>query len=44
MQNFAAMNEIYNEFSPEPLPARTTVQSDLPGFEIAVDAVLLREP
>jgi reactive intermediate/imine deaminase len=43
MQNFAAMNEIYKEFFPEPLPARTTVQSDLPGFEIEVDAVLLRE-
>lgn len=43
MQNFGAMNEIYKEFFPEPLPARTTVQSDLPGFEIEVDAVLLRE-
>jgi reactive intermediate/imine deaminase len=43
MQNFAAMNEIYKEFFPEPLPARTTVQSDLPGFEIEVDAVLFRE-
>ena len=42
MQNFAAMNEIYQEFFPEPLPARTTVQSDLPGFEIEVDAVLFR--
>ena len=43
MQNFAAMNEIYQEFFPEPLPARTTVQSDLPGFEIEVDAVLFRD-
>jgi reactive intermediate/imine deaminase len=43
MKNFAAMNEIYREFFPEPLPARTTVQSDLPGFEIEVDAVLLRD-
>lgn len=43
MQNFAAMNEIYKEFFPEPLPARTTVQSDLPGFEIEVDAVLFSE-
>jgi hypothetical protein len=24
----------------EPPPARTTIQSDLPGFEIEVDAVL----
>jgi enamine deaminase RidA (YjgF/YER057c/UK114 family) len=36
------MNEIYQEFFPDPLPARTTVQSDLPGFEIEVDAVLYR--
>jgi 2-iminobutanoate/2-iminopropanoate deaminase len=43
MQNFPAMNEIYREFFAEPLPARTTIQSDLPGFEIEVDAVLLRE-
>src|SRR3954468_14871488 len=42
MQNFAAMSEICQEFFPEPLPARTTVQSDLPGFEIEVDAVLFR--
>lgn len=40
MGNLAAMNEIYREFFPEPLPARTTIQSDLPGFEIEVDAVL----
>ena len=43
MANFAAMNEIYREFFPEPFPARTTVQSDLPGFEIEVDAVLSLE-
>jgi 2-iminobutanoate/2-iminopropanoate deaminase len=42
MGNFAEMNEIYQEFFPEPLPVRTTVQSDLPGFEIEVDAILLR--
>jgi len=42
MANFGAMNEVYQEFFPAPLPARTTVQSDLPGFEIEVDAVLLR--
>ena len=43
MDNFAEMNELYREFFPEPLPARTTIQSDLPGFEIEVDAVLLVE-
>lgn len=40
MGNFPAMNEIYRGFFPEPYPARTTVQSNLPGFEIEVDAVL----
>ena len=43
MRNFTAMDAIYREFFAEPRPARTTVQSDLPGFEIEVDAVLLRE-
>ena len=43
MDNFVEMNELYREFFPEPLPARTTIQSDLPGFEIEVDAVLLVE-
>jgi 2-iminobutanoate/2-iminopropanoate deaminase len=41
MADFTAMNEVYREFFPEPLPARTTIQSDLPGFAIEVDAVLL---
>jgi reactive intermediate/imine deaminase len=43
MANFEEMNRIYRDFFPEPLPARTTIQSDLPGFEIEVDAVLLLE-
>jgi len=43
MDNFATMNEIYREYFPDPLPARTTVQSELPGFEIEVDAVLSLE-
>lgn len=40
MSNFAAMNRIYAEFLREPMPARTTIQSDLPGFDIEVDAVI----
>jgi reactive intermediate/imine deaminase len=43
MDNFASMNEIYREYFSEPLPARTTVQSDLPGFGIEVDAILSLE-
>jgi 2-iminobutanoate/2-iminopropanoate deaminase len=40
MSNFPAMNKVYTEFFRDPMPARTTIQSDLPGFEIEVDAVL----
>jgi enamine deaminase RidA (YjgF/YER057c/UK114 family) len=40
MSNVAAMNKIYAEFFRDPMPARTTIQSDLPGFEIEVDAIL----
>jgi 2-iminobutanoate/2-iminopropanoate deaminase len=40
MDNFGAMNELYREFFSDPLPARTTIQSNLPGFEIEVDAIL----
>jgi reactive intermediate/imine deaminase len=40
MADFATMNEVYREFVPEPRPARTTIQSDLPGFDIEVDAIL----
>lgn len=40
MSDFAAMNEIYPDYFDEPLPARTTIQSDLPGFSIEIDAIL----
>ena len=40
MQNRSVFNEVYARFFPEPRPARTTVQSDLPGFEIELDAVI----
>jgi reactive intermediate/imine deaminase len=40
MADFPVMNAVYQEFVPEPYPARTTIQSDLPGFAIEVDAVL----
>jgi 2-iminobutanoate/2-iminopropanoate deaminase len=40
MANFPAMNKIYVEFFRDPMPARTTIQSELPGFEIEVDAVI----
>ena len=40
MADFAEMNAIYRQTFPEPLPARTTIQTPLPGFGIEVDVVL----
>lgn len=40
MDDFDEMNRIYRETFPEPLPARTTIQTPLPGFGIEVDVVL----
>lgn len=40
MAEFEVMNRVYVEFIPAPYPARTTIQSDLPGIAIEVDAVL----
>ena len=39
MENFAAMNAVYEEFFPEPYPARTTVQSAM-RIEVEIDAVI----
>lgn len=40
MANFPRFNEIYREYFADPKPARTTVQSNLPGFEIEVDCIV----
>lgn len=40
MSDFAAFNEIYGEYFPEPRPARTTVPAALDGFAIEIDAVI----
>ncbi len=40
MSHFPAMNAIYRRYFPEPFPARTTVQSSLPGYLIAIDAIV----
>ncbi len=37
-----AFDALYREYVSEPLPARTLVQSNLVGFDIEVDAVLVR--
>jgi reactive intermediate/imine deaminase len=38
--DFAEMNEIYRQYFSEPFPVRTTIQSNLPGFAIEVDAIV----
>ena len=43
MDDFAAMNTVYEEFFPEPRPARTTIQSNL-SYSIAVDAIVALDP
>jgi 2-iminobutanoate/2-iminopropanoate deaminase len=40
MEHFAEMNGVYTEFFGDPLPARTTIQSDLVGFDVEIDAVV----
>ena len=40
MDDFASLNAIYSEYFPEPRPARTTVQSNLPQIRIEMDAIL----
>jgi enamine deaminase RidA (YjgF/YER057c/UK114 family) len=42
MDDFAEMNALYRERIPAPLPARTTIHSNLPGFAIEVDAILFK--
>ena len=40
MDTFDEMNAIYRQTFPEPLPARTTIETPLPGFGIEVDVVI----
>ncbi len=40
MDHFTEMNAVYGEFFSHPLPARTTVQSDLVNFDVEIDAVV----
>lgn len=43
MGDFGAYNEVYATFFEEPYPARTTVQSVLPGpFTIEIDVIAIR--
>ena len=40
MAHFDAMDTEYRRFFAEPMPARTTIQSDLVGFDVEGDAVV----
>lgn len=40
LDNFQEMNALYTEYFGEGTTARTTLQANLPGFEIEIDAVL----
>lgn len=37
--DFAAMNAVYAEHFPAPLPARTTIGAELPGIKVEIDCV-----
>ena len=40
MEHFDEMDAEYRRFFSEPMPARTTIQSDLVGFDVEGDAVI----
>lgn len=40
LSTFDEMDAIYRDSFPEPRPARTTIETPLPGFGIEVDAVI----
>ena len=40
LEDFAEMNGVYSEFFEAAPPARTTIQSDLIGFDVEIDAVV----
>jgi 2-iminobutanoate/2-iminopropanoate deaminase len=41
LAHFDEMDRVYRELFAEPRPARTTIQTDLIGFDVEVDAVVL---
>jgi 2-iminobutanoate/2-iminopropanoate deaminase len=42
--DFAAMNEVYGQMFPDPLPARTTVGAALAGIRVEIDCVAVLPP
>jgi 2-iminobutanoate/2-iminopropanoate deaminase len=41
LEHFEVMDRVYREIFAEPRPARTTIQSELAGFDVEADAVVL---
>jgi 2-iminobutanoate/2-iminopropanoate deaminase len=41
LEHFDVMDRVYREIFAEPRPARTTIQSDIVGFDVEADAVVL---
>ena len=41
LAHFDEMDRVYRELFAEPRPARTTIQTDLVGFDVEADAVVL---
>jgi 2-iminobutanoate/2-iminopropanoate deaminase len=41
LEHFETMDRVYREIFEEPRPARTTIQSDIVGFDVEADAVVL---
>jgi 2-iminobutanoate/2-iminopropanoate deaminase len=41
LEHFDVMDRVYREVFAEPRPARTTIQSELAGFDVEADAVVL---
>ena len=39
LKNFAAVNEVYQEFFQPPYPARTTVEAGLRGIDVEIDVI-----
>jgi reactive intermediate/imine deaminase len=40
LRSWHEMNDQYARFFREPFPARTTIQSDLSGFDVEIDAIV----
>lgn len=40
LDDFEELNAVVAEFLTEPYPARTTIQADLPGFDVEIDMII----